>query len=140
MSPFLQTESIEQYGKLSPDGLRLAYESGETGIPEVYVQSFPGKEGKWQISTRGGRRPRWSRDGRELFYLSADDKLVAVDVKSGTKFEHGVRKPLFGIRVGAESTFDVSPDGKRFLMVSAREQTSVAPMTVIVNWNAGWKK
>jgi hypothetical protein len=59
------------------------------------VQAFPGKERKWQVSAKGGTRPIWSRDGKELFYIAADNRLMVVDVKSGARFEHGNPKPLF---------------------------------------------
>jgi Tol biopolymer transport system component len=131
--PFLQSPSTEVLGKLSPDGRWLAYQSNETGRFEIYVQAFPGKEGKWPVSVKGGTGPIWSRDGKELFYIAADNKLMAVDVKSGARFEHGVPKPLFEARTG----FDVSPDGKRFLLVVPLEQAANPPMSVVVNWHAG---
>jgi hypothetical protein len=104
------------------------------------VQAFPGKEGKWPVSVKGGTRPIWSRDGKELFYLAADNKLMAVDVKSGARFEHRVSKPLFEARMGPQSGFDVSPDGKPFLLVVPLEQAANPPMTAVVNWHAGVKR
>src|SRR5260370_40990503 len=104
--PFLQTEFAESYGKLSPDGRWLAYESNETGTPEVYVQAFPGKEGKWQVSAKGGTRCRWSRDGKELFYIAGDNKMMAVGVKNGAKFDHGVPKALVQTRTPSRAPFD----------------------------------
>jgi Tol biopolymer transport system component len=136
--PFLQSPSTELLGKLSPDGRWLAYQSNETGRFEIYVQAFPGKEGKWPVSVKGGTGPIWSRDGKELFYMAADNKLMAVDVKSGARFEHGVSKPLFEVR--SPSMFDVSPDAKRFLVVAPLEQAAKPPMTVVVNWHAGVKR
>ena len=142
---FLHSQSAEisgrsimlpMWGKLSPDGRWLAYQSNETGSFEIYVQAFPGREGKWRVSVKGGTHPIWSRDGKELFYIAADNKLMAVDVKSGARFEHGVPKPLFEARTG----FDVSPDGKRFLLVVPLEQAANPPMTVVVNWHAGVKR
>lgn len=138
--PFLQTESRELNGKLSPDGRWLAYQSDETGRPEVYVQTFPGQEGKWQVSATGGTRPVWRRDGKELFFISADDRLMAVDVKSGVRFEHGVPKPLFEARTPSYATFDVSRDGKRFLMANLLDQGATQAMTVVINWQAGLKR
>jgi Tol biopolymer transport system component len=138
--PFLQSQSNEVLGKLSPDGRWLAYQSNETGSSEIYVQAFPGKEGKWPVSVKGGTFPIWSRDGKELFYIAADNQLMAVDVKSGARFEHGVSKPLFEARMGAQSGVDVSPDGKRFLLVVPLEQAANPPMTVVVNWHAGLKR
>jgi len=138
--PFLQSEFSERDGKLSPDGRWLAYESNETGVFEVYVQAFPGKEGKWQVSAKGGSRPLWSRDGKELFYIAGDNKLMAMDVKGGARFEHGLPKALFEARTPGYASFDVTPDGKRFLLVNSLEQGANPPMTVVVNWHAGLKQ
>ena len=137
--PFLQTEFGERDGRLSPDGRWLAYDSNETGSYEVYVQAFPGKEGKWQVSAKGGDRPVWRRDGKELFYIAGDSKLMAVDVKTGVQFEHGVPKALFEARTPGYASFDVAPDGKRFLLTNSLEQGANQPMTVVVNWAAGLK-
>ncbi|MGO9259373.1 MAG: protein kinase domain-containing protein [Bryobacteraceae bacterium] len=138
--PFLQTEFAEMYGKLSPDGRWLAYASDETGVYEVYVQTFPGKEGKWQVSAKGGTRPVWSRDGKELFYIAEGHKLMAVEVRSGVQFEHGVPKALFEARTPTGASFDVTRDGKRFLLINSLAQEANAPMTVVINWHAGVKK
>jgi len=75
---------------LSPDSRWMAYVSEESGKDEVYVQSIPAGHGKWQISSKGGAQPAWRRDGKELFYLSADDKIVTVPIKLGTSFEPGI--------------------------------------------------
>ena len=100
--PYLQTEFNEQYAKLSPNGQWLAYTSDESKRNEVYVQTFPTPGGKWQISTNGGSRSVWSRDGKELYFLSADGKMMAVERKgSGAKFEAGLPKPLFDVRFPA---------------------------------------
>ena len=137
---FLQTEATESQAILSPDGNYLAYSSDENRTLEVYVQSFPGKEGKFQISTNGGTRPVWSRDGKELFYIAADQKMMAVDVKSGPRFEHGPPKSLFGIRSPTPGRFDVSPDGNRFLIVKRTGDSGGASLMVVLNWQAGMKK
>ena len=138
--PYLQTEFIEQYARLSPNSQWLAYTSDESKRSEIYVQTFPTPGGKWQVSTNGGDRPVWSRDGKELYFLGADGKLMAVEVKGGTKFEAGLPKPLFDAHLGlASSWYDVGKDG-RFLIPVAAEQTANAPMTVVVNWTAALKK
>ena len=112
--PYINTEFLEDNAKLSPNGQFLAYRSDESKRNEVYVQTFPEHGGKWQISTGGGDFPVWSRDGRELYFISADNKLMAVEVKGdGKKFDAGVPKPLFS--VPAQAQFDVSKDG-RFLI------------------------
>jgi Tol biopolymer transport system component len=132
-APVLRTRFAENHGKLSPDGRWLAYDSDESGQPEVYVQTFPGAEGKWQVSTKGGARPVWSRSGRELFYISADNNLTAVDVESGARFEHGVPRPLFDVHMPPTATYDVSRDGTRFLILKGIDPEVAAPMTVVVN-------
>ena len=140
--PYLQTESDEDFPRLSPNGRWLAYHSDETNRYEIYVQGFPNHAGKWQVSTNGGSTPVWSRDGKELFYIAADQKLMAVDVKNGAEFEAGVPKPLFQPHIGPDPTgspwLDVSKDGL-FLLPSPVEQASML-MNVVVNWTAGLKK
>jgi serine/threonine protein kinase/dipeptidyl aminopeptidase/acylaminoacyl peptidase len=137
---FLGTDAQEFYGALSPDGKYMAYTSDESHVRQVYVQSFPGKEGKFQISNAGGGRPVWSRDGKELFYIAADRKLMAVEVKTGARFEHGIPRALFEARISGTSYYDVSPDGKRFLMILAQDDAAAASLTVVLNWLAGVKK
>jgi Tol biopolymer transport system component len=138
--PFLRSEHAEFGGTLSPDGEWLAYQSDESASGEVYVVDFPNKQGKWQVSTKGGTRPVWNRDGKELFYISADGKMMAVEVKGGALFEHGAPRPLFDARMAPTTFFDVSPDGKRFLLVTPREQAASPPMTVVINWQAELKR
>jgi len=104
------------------------------------VQSFPKPGGKWQVSTDGGTSPVWSRDGKELFFLGANGKMMAVDVRSGAgnKFDNGLAKPLFDLPNGA-FYFDVSREG-HFLIPAPVEQTSGGPITVVVNWAAGLRR
>ncbi|HEV2201370.1 MAG TPA: protein kinase [Bryobacteraceae bacterium] len=139
--PYLQTEFAELWARLSPDGHWLAYTSDESKRNEIYVQSFPTPGGKWPVSTNGGERSVWSRDGKELYFVSPDGKMMAAEVKSGSKFEAGVPKPLFDVRLpgGPNPWFDVGKDG-RFLIPIQAEQTANAPMTVVVNWQAELKK
>ena len=93
-----------------------------------------------QISTAGGRRPRWRRDGRELFYLSADGKLTSVSVRAqGDTLDVGLPAPLFTVPAPASFQYDVAPDGNRFIVNSARQVDS-APLTVVLNWPALLKK
>jgi Tol biopolymer transport system component len=136
--PYLQTSASERYGKLSPNGQWLAYESDETKRNEIYVQTFPTPGGKWQVSVNSGEYPVWSRDGRELFYIGADGKMMAVEVKRGSQFEAGVPTPLFQTHLAGVG-YDVSKDG-RFLIPTAVEQNATVPITVVVNWTAGLKK
>ena len=140
---FLQTPFAEQHARFSPDGKWIAYVSDESRTAEVYVQSFPPSGGKWQVSTKGGFTPRWRRDGKELFYLAPDRRIMSVDVKAaGTTFEVSTARALFEAPVdvasaAAANRYDVSADGQRFLVNAPVENTGSAPITVVVNWNAG---
>jgi Tol biopolymer transport system component/tRNA A-37 threonylcarbamoyl transferase component Bud32 len=138
--PYLQTEFSEGLAKVSPNGQWLAYSSNETKRNEVYVMTFPNPGGKWQISTSGGTYPVWSRNGKELFFVSADNKMMAVDIgASGGKLEAGIPRALFDVRLTTLQGFDVSKDGK-FLVPTPVEQTAAVPMTVVVNWPATLRK
>jgi Tol biopolymer transport system component len=129
--------------KLSPDGKWLAYSSDESKRNEIYVVSFPTPEGKFQISTDGGRIPVWSRDGRELYFISADSKMMAVKINtSGGKFQASVPQPLFDVRMpeGIIPNFDVSKDGRFLIPTVVGGASNNVPMTVVLNWQAGLKK
>jgi serine/threonine protein kinase/Tol biopolymer transport system component len=133
--PYVAAGFQEDFPRLSPDGRWLAYQSNESNRDEVYVVSFPQKDGKWLISTGGGIRPVWSRDGRELYYYSADDKIMAVPITPGAQFRFGVPKPLFDVRLAtARVSFDVSRDG-RFLLPVLMPQQDSALMNVVLNWS-----
>jgi serine/threonine protein kinase len=138
--PFLQTEFNEGQAKVSRDGKWLAYTSNETGRYEVYVQTFPSPGGKSQVSTSGGIFPVWSRDGRELFYVGTDGKLMVVEVKTESKFAAGAPEPLFETRLGANGHFDLSPDSRRFLLANLLEEADRPAITVIVNWTGELKR
>jgi len=143
---FLQTASHEMSGRFSPDGRWLAYASDESGRFEVYVRPFPGPGGQWQVSAGGGTEPRWRRDGKELFYLDADNKLTAATVNGqGSAFEVGVVRPLFEVRPRIAlylnhlaPNYDVAADGQRFLVNTVVEQTT--PIDVVVNWSEELKR
>jgi eukaryotic-like serine/threonine-protein kinase len=141
---FLETEFNEQQAQFSPDGKWIAYTSDESGTPEVYVQTFPASAGKWRVSTGGGFQPQWGRDGRELFYIAPDRKLMAVGVKSGAAFEAGAPEPLFVTRVLTMTDFRnhyvVTADAQRFLINSTIEEASDTPISVVVNWAADLKR
>jgi Tol biopolymer transport system component len=139
-------------GPISPDGRWVAYVSGESGRSEVYVQSFPAPGGKWQVSTAGGGYPRWRGDGKELFYVTPDQKLMAVPLTmtgsgAAAAVDIGSAKPLFQANfVGGTTTFigfrqqyDVTPDGQRFL-VNLEIGNADSPITVVVNWPSLLKK
>ena len=137
----LATEFEELQGQFSPDGRWFAYRSNESGAFEVFVQPFPPTGAKWQISTDGGSQPRWRRDGKELFYLAADRKLTAVEVKGGSTFETGARRALFQPRIsGFSNDYVVGADGQRFLVNTLAEETTAIPVTVVVNWPAEVKR
>jgi len=139
----LNSQFSEYHPRFSPDSHWFAYVSNESGRSEIYVQTFPLSGGKWQVSTGGGAQPRWRRDGKELYFIAPDRKVMAVDVKLGQTFEMGTPKPLFQTQVssfGSPNRYDVSADGQKFLVNSSVQETSVAPLRVIVNWAAGLKK
>jgi Tol biopolymer transport system component len=137
--PFLRTEAQEREGSLSPDGHWLAYVSNQSGRDEVFVSPFPSPIGRWQVSTDGGRVPSWRADGRELLYVAADNRIVAVEVTTGETFSRGSPRPLFVAplaQLAPALEFDVSADGKRFLVNALADQGPGAPITVVVNWTA----
>jgi Tol biopolymer transport system component/tRNA A-37 threonylcarbamoyl transferase component Bud32 len=144
--PFLQTSYNESDGHISSDGKWMAYVSNESGSDQVYVAPFPGPGGKWQISTAGGSRPAWRRDGKEIVYLAPDDKLMATEVNAkGSNFEVGAVRPLFQARPQRTGTFfptlyDTSRDAQRVLVNTAMSQKSATPVTLVVNWTADLKK
>jgi Tol biopolymer transport system component len=150
--PFLRTEFNELFGRLSPDSHWMAFTSDRSGRREVYVRPFPPGEGEWPISIAGGEQPRWSGDGKELFFEETDGKMTVVTVKKavpGAKpvFEAGAPVPLFDAHMtsannDALTEYDVTADGKRFL-INTTGGPGVAtspPLTVVVNWSLGGKK
>jgi Tol biopolymer transport system component len=120
--------------RFSPDARWIAYQSEESGVFEVYVSSFPGPGEKWQVSTAGGTSPRWRRNGTELFYLSADDKIMAVPLHLTPAFQAGVPTALFSVR--RDSNYDVSADGQHFLVNSDVGDESTPSLTLLVDWTA----
>ncbi|HSE48434.1 MAG TPA: protein kinase [Terriglobales bacterium] len=127
---------------VSPDGKWIAYGSSLNGRNDIYVSRFPDGTGRWQISAAGGLAPRWSRDGKELFYMAPDRSLMRVPVGvNGNSFEPGPPTALFrSTAVSSPSySYDPAPDGKRFLINSMDEQGSL-PMVLVVNWKAELKK
>ena len=143
---FLQSEFDEAHAQFSPDGRFVAYVSNESGSAEVYVQSFPGPGGKWQVSTSGGDQPRWSGNGKELFYIAPDKNLMAVPITPGASFEVGVPVTLFRTRVPAtamvaeRNNYVPMPDGQRFLINNLVEGGNTQPITVVLNWAANLKR
>jgi eukaryotic-like serine/threonine-protein kinase len=142
---FLKSAATLRGGRFSPNGKWVAYASNESGRWEIYVTSFPEAHGKWQVSNAGGTQPKWRGDGKELFYLAPDNKLMAVSVTTGPNFDSQSPVSLFqaNLRETAAATseeffYDVTKDGQRFL-VNTQLKTGVTPMTVILNWAAKMK-
>jgi eukaryotic-like serine/threonine-protein kinase len=143
----LETTATESNGEVSPDGRFLAYQSNETNQDEIFVRPFPNVgAGVWQISSEGGSRPVWSRNGRELFYLDSNGLLTAVQVQTTPSFTRGAATKLLETRYFVANTgrpYDVSPDGQRFLMVkdtAPDSNTTPASLVVVVNWVEELKK
>jgi Tol biopolymer transport system component len=143
--PFLQTPYNEGRANFSPDGRWIAYASNESGSGlDVYVAAFPGAAGKLRVSLAGGDSPRWRRDGREIFYVAPDGKLMAAAVNGqGAVFQVGAVTPLFDLRMRDQrlgTPYDVTADGQHFLVNTETEQTAFAPITLVVNWPGLLKK
>jgi Tol biopolymer transport system component len=126
----------ESEAQFSPDGRWLAYEADETGRYEVYVRTFPDGDGKWRVSVAGGSTPRWRADGRELFYLADDGRLMAVPVTAGPRFEVGTPVALFATRLRFEGGghYDAAPDGQTFLLNEWIEEPAQRPMELVLGW------
>ncbi len=144
--PWLNTPANETAATFSPDGKWIAYQSNESGRNEIYLQAFvpgvPASGGKRQLSTNGGTTPYWRRDGRELYYLAADGKLMAVEITPGAELKAGTPQELFapsGYRVNADRGYTLTGDGQRFLFVTSADEASVPPFTVVLNWMAAVK-
>jgi hypothetical protein len=126
----------DQFAALSVDGRWIAFESDEAGRPDVYVARFPDLSGKMTVSTEGGTRPHWSRDGRELFYRQGT-ALMVVPVILGAGGSVGKPHRLFAGDFSGESNepeFDVSSDATRFVMVKSDEAAGLRQLTVVQNW------
>jgi serine/threonine protein kinase len=140
----LQTQFNEGNADLSPDGRWLAYQSNESATVQVYVRPFPNVDsGRWQISNGIGSRPIWARNGRELFYLGANGALMVVPVQTTPAFSPGTPARLFDLTFGLTSvagrTYDVSPDGRRFLVIKnsvieSSGSSSLPSMVVVEHW------
>ncbi len=138
-SRFLTSKGSESNGQISPDGKWVTYASDESGSWEIYVTSFPGAAGKWQVSRGGGTEPRWRGDGKEIFYIASSGMLMAVPVNGESVFATGTPTPLFQIygRAPISSTdvftYDVAKDGKRFLVNRYVKPEHVPPLTILLN-------
>ena len=133
--PFLRNKFQEAENQLSPDGKWMTYDSSESGRYEVYVQAFPSTVERWQISTTGGSQPTWRSDGREMFYLSLDRMLMAVDIETTPHFRAGVPRALFRLAAPTgpdRKSYAPSRRGDRFLVNSYAE--AAATIDILLNW------
>jgi eukaryotic-like serine/threonine-protein kinase len=135
--PFLRTGFTEYQARISPNGHQVAYVSDESSTLEVYIDAFPTGGQKQRVSTGGGMHPSWRGDGRELFYLAPDKKLMAAEIDVDAQRAQ-TPHPLFQTRISgvARNHYTVSADGQRFLINSPTTDAAISPITVILNWAA----
>jgi Tol biopolymer transport system component len=140
--PVLQTAFRELEAVFSPDGRWIAYNSDESGRSEIYVTPFPGPGRKWQVSPGGGLLPRWSRTGREIFFVGPGERINVAEVTTqGDTFEVGRTQPLFDVRSQRPgNVFEVTPDGQRFLVNTASDQLNAGSVTLVLNWTAALRR
>jgi serine/threonine protein kinase/Tol biopolymer transport system component len=144
--PFLQGKAPFRNAQFSPDGKWVAYSTNESGSWEVYATPFPSANSKWQVSRGGGEEPRWRRDGKELFYLSGEGKMMAVALNTASNFEAGPPVALFQTHTRQQISFmdvfsyDVTGDGQRFLINTKVNEPDAAPLSVILNWASEMEK
>jgi Tol biopolymer transport system component len=133
ISPLVDTPFHDQDPALSPDDRLLAYASEQSGRWEVFVQSLSGASGRWQVSTEGGIRPRWRADGRELYYLASPDRLMVVDVTPGDVPRFSQPRELFRQAI---QSFDVTPDGKTFVVLRPSDSDLERPLMLMTDWRS----
>ena len=148
--PVVQTRFDERRGQFSPDGRWVSYESNESGVFEIYVRGFPGSGGKWQISTAGGTQARWRRDGKELFYIGPDGRMMAAPIATasdGQTLNVGQPVALFMTHLATGSgitanrpQYDVAADGRFLLNTNVDDSLPAPPITIVQNWQAALKK
>jgi hypothetical protein len=136
---FLSSDSEEEHARFSPDGRWVAYQSNQSGQSEIYVTSFPDPGARTQVSTAGGRVPKWSADGKEIYFVAGNRRLMSATIVTGSPPSIGVPKLLFE---GADdlSKYNPSADSKRFLVVLPQKDFRPPPLTVVVNWTAGLQR
>ena len=146
-SKYLATGFLLRHGSFSPDARWVMYTSNVSGREEVYVSPFPNAASAPAVlvSTEGGAYPRWRRDGKALYYLGPQSKLMEVDVLPGSAFKVGIPKPLFEVHPRPTTDtagwmWDISADGQRFLFNILTDQQSIAPLTVMTDWRAKLKR
>jgi len=141
--PVVATNFTDVAPSFSPDGKWLAYANNETGRQEVYIQPFPSGAGRWQVSTAGGTRAKWRKDGKELFFFSPEQQVMAVDVtQKGASLQLGTPHALFKATTvtNGSGPYTVSADGKKFVMNTVLPQSITEPLTLITNWPADLKQ
>jgi serine/threonine protein kinase len=140
----IATGFSEGYARFSPDGRFFAYASNESGTLDVYLSTHPAGGGKWQISRDGGIEPFWREDGKELYFLTRDRRVMAVDMSLGEEVEIGLPRELFATtaeqNINTRNHYLPTPDGQRFLVVSRPSLQRVPPITVVLNWAAELKE
>ena len=141
--PFVVANSMrnERQAQVSPDGRWVAYASDESGREDIWVQAFPEAHEKWPVSASGGSQPQWRHDGRELYYISRDLKLMAVDVNpAASSFDAGVPTPLFSLRLtdqlSARNNYLPTADGKRFLVNTSYAGIGTGSLAVVLGWTS----
>jgi Tol biopolymer transport system component len=140
---YLATSFAEVENRFSPDTRFMAYAANDSGRFQVYVQRVPISGERWQISTSSGRQPFWRRDGRELFYLTLEGDIMAVDIKTSPTFQAGTPHVLFRARVSTgnvRNSYYPTGDGQRFLLNQLVESGLAQPISVVMNWEAALKK
>ena len=146
LAALVKTPFREWGTQMSPDGQWIAYNSNETGQPEVFVRSFPPSGDAIRVSNTGGIGPRWRGDGKELFFIDASRRMMAVEVPLQPNLDRHEPQALFELpmmrrrHVPRVIDFDVSSDGQRFLLVRIPPDTGRRPLTLLQNWTAGVKR
>ena len=143
--PIVQTRGNNRQGRFSPDTRWLAYQSDESGQLQINVISFPAADQKRQVSTKGGTQPRWRGDGKELYYVAPDGRMMVVEMQLGVTIEAGITQTLFETVLpsdvlGLRTSFAVTADGERFLLAAPLAQRAPNPITVVLNWNEELKR
>ena len=138
-TPFLSGNGSQTNGQFSPDGKWVAYASDESGSWEIYVTTYPGAAGKWQVSRAGGTEPRWSHDGKEIFFLAPKGILSVASVDTRAGFSSGTPTALFQTRARPTMSttdffsYDISKDGSRVLVNRYVKPERPAPLTILLH-------
>jgi len=129
--------------QFSPDGRWISYFSSVSGRSEIYLQPFPGPGERLTVSPSGGVQAKWRGDGKELFYLTPEGTMMAVDVRPGAPLDLGTPRPLFTTRLRPNTALDqyvVTADGQRFIIMEPPADTPLDALTIVTNWTTLLKK